>query len=150
MIVGFGRVGRLVGAALERRGLPFVVVELDPRICRDLRARGIPVVQGLAENERNLERAQLDRAQVVVVTLADPIALRQFVHYVRHEHPRVPVISRARSAADREMLAREGVGEIVVAETEVALEVARFTLGRFGVSGPETAAIVQGLRRRAS
>jgi voltage-gated potassium channel Kch len=48
------------------------------------------------------------------------------------------------------MLEREGAGEIVVAETEVALEMARFTLGRLGVSGPETAAIVQGLRRRTA
>jgi voltage-gated potassium channel Kch len=48
------------------------------------------------------------------------------------------------------MLQKEGVGEIVVAETEVALEMARFTLGRLGVSAPETAAIVQGLRRRAT
>ena len=148
VLCGYGRVGRLVGAALERRGFPFVVIEADPRICRDLRARGVPVVQGLAENERNLDRVEFARAQVVVVTLPDPIALRQVVHHVRREHPRVPIIARARSASDRDMLEREGAGEIVVAETEVALEMARFTLGRLGVSGPETAAIVQGLRRR--
>ena len=150
VICGYGRVGRLVGAALERRGFPFVVIEADPRICRDLRAAGVPVVQGLAENVRNLERTDMTRARVVVVTLPDPIAMRQVVHYVRREHPRVPVIARARTASDREVLEREGVGEIVVAETEVALEMARFTLGRLGVSAPETAAIVQGLRRRTS
>ena len=149
VICGFGRVGRLVGAALERRGFAFVVIEGDPRVCRELRARGVPVIQGLAENERNLERADLSRAQVVVVTVPDSIAIRQVVHFVRHEHARVPVIARARSNSDREMLQREGVGEIVVAETEVALEMARYTLGRLGVSAPETAAIVQGLRRRA-
>jgi CPA2 family monovalent cation:H+ antiporter-2 len=149
LICGYGRVGRLVGTALERRGFPFVVIEADPRVCRDLRTRGVPVVQGLAENQRNLERVEFERAQVVVVTLPDPIALRQVVHHVRHEYPRVPIIARARSASDREMLEREGAGEIVVAETEVALEMARFTLGRLGVSGPETAAIVQGLRRRS-
>ena len=110
----------------------------------------MPVIQGLAENERNLERADMSRAQVVVVTVPDPIAIRQVVHFVRHEHPRVPVIARARSNRDRDMLQREGVGEIVVAETEVALEMARYTLGRLGVSGQETAAIVQGLRRRTS
>jgi monovalent cation:H+ antiporter-2, CPA2 family len=150
VLCGYGRVGRLVGAALERRGFPFVVIEADPRICRDLRARGVPVIQGLAENERNLERVQLRRAQVVVVTLPDPVALRQVVHHIRREHPRVPIIARARSASDRDMLEREGAGEIVVAETEVALEMARFTLGRLGVSSQETAAIVQGLRRRAA
>jgi CPA2 family monovalent cation:H+ antiporter-2 len=149
VIVGFGRVGRLVGAALERRGFPFVVMEVDPRVCRSLRVRGIPVVQGIAENERNMERVQLERAHVVVVTLPDPIALHQVVHHIRRVHPRVPVIARARNASDREMLEREGVGEIVVAETEAALEIARYTLGRFGVSGPETSAIVQGLRRRS-
>ena len=148
VICGYGRVGRLVGASLERRGFPFVVIEADPRICRDLRARGVPVIQGLAENERNLERTEIERAHVVVVTLPDPIAMRQVVHYVRREHPRVPVIARARGSADRDMLEHEGVGEIVVAETEVALEIARFTLGRFGISGQETAAIVRGLRRR--
>jgi monovalent cation:H+ antiporter-2, CPA2 family len=149
VICGFGRVGRLVGAALERRGFPFVVIEADPRVCRDLRARKIPVIQGLAENERNLDRIDFGRAQVVVVTVTDPIAMRQVVHYVRREAARVPLIARARTGSDREVLQREGVGEIVVAETEVALEMARYTLGRLGVSGPETAAIVQGLRRRS-
>lgn len=149
-ICGFGRVGRVIGAALERRGFKYVVIEVDPRICRELRERGVPVIQGLAENERNLERAELGRAQVVVVTVPDSIAMQQIVHYVRHDHPRVPVIARARTASERAMLQREGVGEIVVAETEVALEMARYTLGRLGVSAAETAAIVQGLRRRTS
>lgn len=150
VICGHGRVGRLVSAALERRGFPFLVIEVDPRVCRDLRQRGIPVVQGLAENPRNLARAELAHAQVVVVTVPDPIALQQVVHHVRREHPRVPIIARARTSSDRDLLQREGVGEIVVAETEVALEMARYTLGRLGVSANETAAIVQGLRRRAT
>jgi len=149
-ICGYGRVGRLIGAALERRGFKYVVIEVDPRICRELRQRGVPVVQGLAENPRNLAVADLARAQVVVVTVPDSIAMRQIVHYVRRGHPRLPLIARARSASDKAVLQREGVGEIVVAETEVALEMARFTLTRLGVSSAETAAIVQGLRRRAS
>ena len=148
VICGYGRVGRVIGSALDRRGFPYIVIEADPRICRDLRERGVPVIQGLAENERNLARADLGRAQVVVVSVPDRIAMRQVVHHVRHLQPRVPVICRARSNADREFLQREGVGEIVVAETEVALEMARYTLGRLGVSGPETAAIVRGLRER--
>ena len=37
VICGFGRVGRLVATALERRGFPYVVIEADPRICRELR-----------------------------------------------------------------------------------------------------------------
>jgi len=149
VVCGYGRVGRLVSAALERRGFAYTVIEVDPRVCRTLRERGVRVIQGLAENVRNLERADLDRAQVVVVTMPDPVAVRQVVHFVREDHPRLPIVARAGSPAERAMLERAGVGEVVVAQTEIALEMARFTLSRLGVSGPETQAIVQGLRRRA-
>jgi CPA2 family monovalent cation:H+ antiporter-2 len=139
----------LVVAALERRGFAYTVIEVDPRVCRELRERGVRVVQGLAENTRNLDHADIERARVVVVTVPDPIAVRQVVHFVRGNYPRMPIIARAGSPAERVVLEQAGVGEVVVAQTEVALEMARFTLSRLGVSGPETQAIVQGLRRRA-
>jgi len=41
-----------------------------------------------------------------------------------------------------------GVGEAVMGERELALEITRHTLRRFGVSAAETTAIVQGLRTR--
>jgi CPA2 family monovalent cation:H+ antiporter-2 len=149
VICGHGRVGRLVSAALDRRGFPYKVIDADPSVCRSLRERGVSVIQGLAENPRNLSRADLEHAQVVVVTVTDSIALRQIVHHVRRDHPRLPIIARARTISDREVLQREGVGEIVVAETEAALEMARYTLARLGVSAAETQAIVSGLRRRS-
>jgi monovalent cation:H+ antiporter-2, CPA2 family len=149
VICGFGRVGRLIGAALERRGFPYVVVEEDPRIARMLRERGVSVVQGSAENERILERAGVDHAQVLVVAVPDSLALRQIVDHARRTNPRLPIVARARTRADREFMRQRGVQEVVMAETEAALEMARYTLGRLGVSAAETGAIVQGLRRRS-
>lgn len=149
VVCGFGRVGRLIGAALEGRGFPFVVVEEDPRVARNLRERSVSVVQGSAENPRILERAGLAHAQLLVVTVPDSLALRQIVDHARRANPRLTIVARARTRGDREYLGRRGVQEIVMAETEGALEMARFTLARLGVSAPETGAIVQGLRRRA-
>jgi len=148
IICGFGRVGRLIGAALDGRGFAYTVIEEDPRIVRDLRARKVSVVHGSAENARILEHAGSANAQVVVCALPDPIALRMVVSHARRHNPRVHIIARARTARDRDYLQRQGVQEIVVAETEAAVEMARYTLARLGVSGAETAAIVQGLRRR--
>lgn len=150
VICGFGRVGRLIGAALERRGFAYTVVEHDPRICRALRERNVAVIQGAAENPRILERAGIAQAQVLVAAVPDPVALRQIVDHARRVNSRLHIVARARTAQDREFLLRQGVQEIVTAETEAALEMARFTLGRLGVSATETAAIVQGLRRRQS
>ncbi|HSH22324.1 MAG TPA: cation:proton antiporter [Candidatus Caenarcaniphilales bacterium] len=150
IICGFDNVGRMIAAALERRAFPYVVVESDPRVSRSLRGRGVDVVQGSAENPRVLERAVPERARAMVVTLPDPLALRQVVQEARRINPRLPIVARARTSADHEFLERAGVGEIVSAETEAALEMARYTLSRLGVSATETQAIVQGLRRRAS
>jgi monovalent cation:H+ antiporter-2, CPA2 family len=150
IICGYGRVGRTIGEALERRGFGFTVIELDPRVCQRLRERGVPVIQGAAENPVNLRRAGLEQARVMVVALRDPIALRQVVHQARRANRRLAVVARAVTASDREFLQREGVGEIVSAEVEVAIEMARFALARMGVSAPETQAIVAGLRRRAT
>jgi CPA2 family monovalent cation:H+ antiporter-2 len=150
VLCGYGRVGRLVGDALERRGFPYLVIEVDSRICRGLREQHIPVIQGLAESSHTRDRANLGQARALIVTLPDPFALQQVVHHVRRDFPRLPIIARARTAAERDFLQREGVGEIVVAETEVALEMARYTLGRLGVSGAEIQAIITGLRRRAT
>jgi monovalent cation:H+ antiporter-2, CPA2 family len=148
VICGFGRVGRPVGAALEARGFSYTVVEDDPRIVRALRQRNVTVVQGSAENPRILERAGVAEARVLVAALHDAIALRQVIDFARRVNPRLHIVARARTAQDREFLRRQGVQEIVTPETEAALEMARFTLARLGVSAIETAAIVQGLRRR--
>jgi monovalent cation:H+ antiporter-2, CPA2 family len=150
VICGYGRVGRMIGDALDRRGFAYQVMEVDPRRCRAVRERGIPVIQGAAENPHNLRRAALDRARVLVVTLPDSLALRQIVHHARRENRRLAIVARARSTADRDFLRRENAGEIVSGDVEMAIEMARFTLGRLGVSSAETQAIVAGLRRRAT
>jgi CPA2 family monovalent cation:H+ antiporter-2 len=113
-----------------------------------LREQGIDVVQGSADSPGSLERAAVAQARVLVVALPDSIATRQVVHIARRANPRLQIVARARTAADREFLLAEGIGEAVTAETELGLEMARYTLGRLGVSAPETQAIVQGLRRR--
>jgi CPA2 family monovalent cation:H+ antiporter-2 len=47
---------------LERQKLPYLVIELDPRIISELRTRGIPCIYGDASNPEILAHAQLDKA----------------------------------------------------------------------------------------
>jgi CPA2 family monovalent cation:H+ antiporter-2 len=149
VICGFGRVGSFLARSLEGRGFTYVVVEDDPRIVRSLRSRGVEVIQGAPENPRNLDRAGIGRAGVLVVALRDPIALRQVVEFARRQNPRLAIVAQARTVDDQRFLAAKGVQEIVTPETEAALEMTRFTLARLGISAAETRAIVAGLRRRA-
>ena len=148
VICGYGRVGQLVAAALERRGFSFVIIEQNGRAVREARERGIAAIRGNAENPAVLERAPLGRAVVVVVALPDPLAVRLVVDHVRRGHPRMPIVARTHSMVERSVLRRIGASDVVVGEVELGLEMTRFALRQFGVSGPELQALINGLRSR--
>lgn len=146
VVCGYGRVGRLIATTLERRGFRCVVIEEDPRLVRELRQRGGTVLRGSAENAVVLGQAPLASAAVLLVALPDPLMARQVVMNARREHPRLPIVVRAHSAAERDVLRRLGASEVVVGETELGLEMTRYALRRLGLSGVEAQAIVQGIR----
>ncbi|MGH2354549.1 MAG: cation:proton antiporter [Chloroflexota bacterium] len=149
VICGYGDVGRVVGEALARRGFSFVVIDQNSRIVRRLREQGVPALLGSADNPVLLERVNLDRARVLVVAIPDALATRQIVEYARRRHPDLDIVARTHSEQELRYLRARGVGEAVAGEVELAMEITRHTLRRFGVSGAETLSIVQGLRQRA-
>ena len=148
VICGYGRVGRLVAAALQRRGFAFVVIDESLQAIRDARADGIVALRGNVENRVVLDRAPIERATVLVVALPDPVATRFVVDTIRRQHPRLPIVARTHSGSERAVLRQLGATVVVVGEVELALEMTRFTLRQFGVSGPELTSLIEGLRRR--
>lgn len=148
VVCGYGRVGRLVASALQRRGFGFVVIDESPYAVREAREAGISAIRGSVENRTVLDRAPLDRATVLVVAVPDPVTTRFVVDTVRRAHPRLPIVARTHSASERTVLRALGATVVVVGEVELALEMTRFTLRQFGVSGPELVSLIEGLRRR--
>jgi CPA2 family monovalent cation:H+ antiporter-2 len=150
VICGYGDVGQLIGEALARRGFSFLAIDQDPRVVRRIRAEGISAVLGSADNPVLLDRAGLDRARVLVVAIPDALAARQIVEYARHGWPRLDIVARTHTEEQMRELRQRGVNEAVSAELELALEMARHTLRRFGVSAAETVVILQGFRTRGA
>ncbi|MDQ3810966.1 MAG: cation:proton antiporter, partial [Chloroflexota bacterium] len=149
VICGYGDVGQLVGEALARRGFSYLAIDQDPRVVRRLRETGVPALLGSADNPVLLDRAGLDRARVLVVALPDALATRQVVDYARRGWPRLDIVVRTHSTEEMRGLRSRGVNEAVSGELELALEMARHTLRRFGVSSAETLVILQGFRSRS-
>ncbi len=148
VILGYGRVVRLVAAALQRRGFAFTVVDESAHAVREAREAGITAVRGSVENRVVLERVPFDRATVLVVAVPDPVSTRFVVDTIRRAHPRLPIVARTHSQSERAVLRQLGATVVVVGEVELGLEMTRFTLRQFGVSGPELTALIEGLRRR--
>ncbi len=146
VICGYGRVGQVVGEALGRRRFLFVVIDHDQEIVQRLRKGGITALMGAADNPVLLDRAQLGGARILVVAIPDALASRRIVDYALQYNPNLEIAVRTQSLTERTFLQTRGVTEAVMGELELALEITRFALCRFGVSALETQALVQRLR----
>jgi CPA2 family monovalent cation:H+ antiporter-2 len=134
---------------LRRRGFPIFVIESNPRLVRCLKKEGILVVLGSADNKVLLEMAGLGRARVLVVAVRDATIARAVVEYARATVPRLDIVVRTHSVDERDRLEDAGANEAIIGEIELALEMTRHTMHRFGVSTLETQAIIRGSRERA-
>jgi CPA2 family monovalent cation:H+ antiporter-2 len=150
LIVGYGRVGRLIGPALERRGFRHAVITQQRDEVDRLRAQGVIALYGDAANPQVLEMAHVGDARLVVVATSEPNETRLIVERVRELNPNVDLVVRTHSDPEAAHLrSLGGKVQAVHGERELAVQMARYALRRFGLSSAEAEAVAQGLRGRA-
>jgi CPA2 family monovalent cation:H+ antiporter-2 len=149
IVCGYGRVGRLLGPAFERRGFRYVVITQQRDEVDRLRAGGVTAIYGDAANPVVLEMAGIASARLVVVATSDPHETRLIVERVRELNAGVDLVVRTHSDAEAAHLRSLGAKvQAVHGERELAVQMARYALRRFGISSTEAEAIAQGLRGR--
>jgi CPA2 family monovalent cation:H+ antiporter-2 len=149
IVCGYGRVGRLLGPAFERRGFRYVVVTQQRDEVDRLRGAGVTAIYGDAANPVVLDMAGIEHARLVVVATSDPHETRLIVERVRERNANVDLVVRTHSDAEAARLrALGGKVQAVHGERELAVQMARYALRRFGISTTEAEAIAQGLRGR--
>ena len=148
IICGYGRVGSVVGMALERHGCPYIVIEQDHRRVEELRERNIDAIYGDAAAQSLLEHANLGTARALVVATDEALVTRQIVEHVRHDRPDLPIIARTHSWEEVEALRERGVEAVVMGELELALAMVDHTLRRCGVTEAQAEETLKDLRRR--
>lgn len=149
IVCGYGRVGRLITPALERRGFRYVVITQQRDEVERLRERGVPAIYGDAAIPEVLEQARIHDARVVVVAVSDAHATRLIADRARELVPAIDLVLRSHGDSEAAHLrALGGRVQVIHGERELAVQMARYTLRRFGVSTAEAEAIAQGLRDR--
>jgi len=136
IIVGYGRVGGMIGSALTAKDLPFVVVERDLHLVEGLRKRGIRAVYGDASAAGVLDAAGIRSAKLLVLALPDPYGARRALDLARQRNPGIDVVIRTHTDHEREYFEHQGVGRVVMGERELALGMADYAL-RSMVSTPD-------------
>ena len=140
----------MVGPALDRRGFTYVVVTLQRHEVEQLRARGIPAIYGDASNLEILERAHVGSARLIIVASSDAQATYLIVQRAVAANPGIDVVVRTHSDVQAAQLRALGSTVLPIhGERELGVQMARYSLRRFGVPTTEAEAIAQGLRHRA-
>ena len=141
VLVGFGRVGSVVGRGLKAQGLPVVVVEQDRRRVDELRAAGYAAVYGDAARPGILELARVGSAQLIVLAMPEGFQTQAVLERVRELSPGIDVAVRAHSESEVAALARENVGIAIMGERELAFGLLTYALRSLG-TGEEAARLV--------
>jgi len=147
VLVGHGRVGGRIGEALLAAGVPQVVIEEDHAAVEALRRRGIDAIYGNAARPGILEHAALPAARLLVVAAPDPFQARRIIEIARELNPKIEIVVRTHSAAERAHLEGLGVGRVFMGEHELALAMARHALRTLGVDDAESERTLEELRR---
>jgi CPA2 family monovalent cation:H+ antiporter-2 len=147
ILVGHGRVGRVVARALRAHDRPYVVIEADHQTAETLRAEGVSVVWGDATRPEVLKAARPETARLIVLGLPDAAGCRRVLDLARAANPAIIASARAHDEAEASFLEREeGMGLVVMGEREIALGMADFAMTRLGVDAAEAMATVDALR----
>ena len=133
IIVGYGRVGALIGDMLDVHAVPFIAVDSDARLVARAREAGKPVYYGDASRLDYLRRCGIETARAVVVTMDTPRANERVVETTRKLRPDVTLVARARDADHAHTLYDLGVTDAVPETVEASLQLAEATLVDVGV-----------------
>ena len=120
VLVGYGRVGSLIGKALDDAGATYSVIEDRPDLIEILEKRGIPTSSGNAISEDVMRAAGIAEADLLFVTVPDGFEAGGIVELARKINPRIKVYARAHSDAEVAHLQALGADLIVSGEREIA------------------------------
>ncbi len=125
LIVGFGRVGERIGAALIERGVSVVVVEQNRDVVERLRKRGIAAVSGDAADTAVLVRSRVAGARLLVIAIPDALQARTIAEHARTVQPNIEIVVRAHSDDDAALLRKGSANHVFMGEHELALGMTR-------------------------
>jgi len=119
IICGFGPVGQNLAYHLQKKKMPFVIVEMNVRTVKRF-SRKYPIFFGDAASRHVLEKLGAERAHAIAVTMLDPDGLGSLITEAKRLNPRILIVTRARYVSEIGGLFAKGVSDVVSEELETS------------------------------
>lgn len=120
LLVGYGRVGSLLGAKLHAEGIPLVVIENSRPRVEALREQGINAVLGNAASADIMSLARIDCARWLLLTIPNGYEAGEIVASARIKRPDLEIIARAHYDDEVVYISDRGANQVVMGEREIA------------------------------
>ena len=138
VVVGYGRVGQMLGSFLDAQELPYIALDTEAGLVTRYRAAGGSVYYGDAARPDILRKCGVESALALVVTMDNPEAADRVVAAARQNWPAVPIFARARDVTHATHLIAQGASYAVPETTEASLQLSEMVLMEAGI--PDSAA----------
>jgi CPA2 family monovalent cation:H+ antiporter-2 len=133
LIVGYGRVGALVGEMLKRHSVPYIAMESDAAIVAARRDEGVEIYWGNATRRDFLLRCGVAQALALVVTVEKHNATEEIVRLAHAERADLTIVARAIDARHATQLYELGATDAIPETIEASLQLDETVLVDVGV-----------------
>ena len=142
IIIGAGRVGRLIARMLETHDKPYVAIDSNADLIASAKRRGFRAAFGDASRSDALDKLGIESALAVGLTMDEPVLAARLVTKLRKAYPQLLIVARARDTGHAAELYRAGASHAVPETLESSLQLSEAVLVDIGVPmGPVIASI---------
>jgi CPA2 family monovalent cation:H+ antiporter-2 len=142
VILGFGRVGRMVADMLEAHGKDYLAIDSDVDGVTAARREGYDTLFGDVSRPELFERLRERDPSAFILTMDNPVLVKRLVGRLRRAFPDLPIVARARDTAHAAELYKAGASDAVPETLEASLQLSEAVLVDLGVPmGPVIASI---------
>jgi CPA2 family monovalent cation:H+ antiporter-2 len=121
VLIGHGRVGRVVAGGLQTRQIPLLLIESDYGNVQRLQEAGFEAIAGNAAAPEVIAAANVAGARCLFVAIPDAFEGGQVVARARAANPELPIIARSHSDEETVHLKTLGANRVIMGEEEIGL-----------------------------
>jgi CPA2 family monovalent cation:H+ antiporter-2 len=142
VILGFGRVGRMVADMLDAHSKDYLAIDSDVDGVAASRNEGYDVLYGDVSRSGLIEQLRERHPGAFILTMDNPVLVNRLAKQLRRTFPDLPIVARARDTAHAAELYKAGATDAVPETLEASLQLAEAALVDLGVAmGPVIASI---------
>jgi CPA2 family monovalent cation:H+ antiporter-2 len=142
VILGFGRVGRMVADMLDAHAKDYLAIDSDTDAVGASRKDGYDVLFGDVARPELIEQLRERKPSAFILTMDNPVLVIRLARNLRRAFADLPIVARARDTIHAAELYKAGVTDAVPETLEASLQLSEAVLVDLGVPmGPVIASI---------